>query len=711
MNIPLPDDIVYGKYTQGLGEYDKRVEEGDMRRMTRKEFERLHKDGLITSVTKEQFEEFESIRTKNMEEATKIAATMKAGRERLLERMAINNKQSRDEVSEQIVQQILAAEHIYTTQDDREPEMWSYRDGVYIPQAKSMIKECTRQILGEAYTTHFAHEVIAKIQADTFIDQNDFFNNNKVDEVCVENGILNVITRALRPHTPDEIFFNKLPVTYNPAAVCPAFRAHLDAVLKFPTDAPVIGEIFGFTLRKEYRPEKCAMFIGEGRNGKSKTLEVLKMMLGPENVCNIPLHQFETDPYATGELLNKLACISVETTDQMIEDTSRIKALTGRDGISCQRKYKPMIHFKNYAKLIYGTNALPRSKDTSDGFFSRWVMLEFPYYFDTAENIAKTPEKDRQRMKVKDDDIVAKLTTPEELSGILNFALDGLERLMKTGDFSHARTNTETRELWEKKSDSFMAFVKEYVEEDFESTIPKAEMTSAYLAFCKISRLKDVSTKHIKAVMERVFSSTETRIGPSQDSRKLHWDGVKWKKSPPKIEKEKPPEEDKKQMNLGEVYVEILPQKENLEVDQGREGKEGRPCISLGSFSSGAVVGTPVPTLPSLPSPITPPPEEPLKVAQTPQVFLGGDKAGKAGDVPREKYEFLFAAKLMQEYLTDGMIFDLEDYRNLCLEDGITKEQFARIYTQLRERGFLFNPKGERSVMRCPGAREVTLGQ
>ena len=123
----------------------------------------------------------------------------------------------RGEATELLVQRIEQTQNIYTTRDDNKTEMWIYQDGIYMPQGKSFIREFVRKILGQAFNNHICNEVISKIEADTFIDSESFFRNNYINEIPVENGILNIINETLTPFTPSKIFFNKLPISYDPS--------------------------------------------------------------------------------------------------------------------------------------------------------------------------------------------------------------------------------------------------------------------------------------------------------------------------------------------------------------------------------------------------------------------------------------------------------------------------------------------------------------
>lgn len=422
--------------------------------------------------------------------------------------------------------------YIYTIRSDEKPEIWIYKNGIYVPEGKSFIQEICRKILGEAYTTSFANQVIAKIQTDTFIEANKFFENKNIEYVPVQNGLLNIYTKEIKPFNPEMIFFNKLPITYDPNARCPNIIKHFRTVLKDGDDTIVMCELFGYLLLRDYKFEKAIMFIGDGRNGKGKTLELIKTFLGPDNCASVPLQQFEKDAYSICELQNKLANIAGDLSPTSLNETGRFKELTGKDFISAQRKFLTRVHFVNFAKLFFSCNKLPKSKDTTNAFWERWLLFEFPYTFKNQEEIDKAKEEDKQNFKLKDPSILDKLTTQEELSGLLNMALQGLERITEKNNFSYSKGTEEVKNMWIRKSDSFLAFGLDCLEADFDCKIEKLTLSKQYAEYCKQHKLSIQSPKAIAQTINEVLQDLlQTPITTWQDGStgQRYWTGVKFK--------------------------------------------------------------------------------------------------------------------------------------------------------------------------------------
>jgi P4 family phage/plasmid primase-like protien len=429
------------------------------------------------------------------------------------------------EATELLVDYLRSILFLYTTKDDNKSEVWVYKDGIYVPQGKSEIKELLRDLLGAWYSQYVYGLVIAKIEPDTYIDSNILFGNVYRDEVPVSNGILNVFTRELKPFTPEKIFFNKLPIKYNPTAICPKIDKFLEDVLSDKEDKDVFYELGGFCLLNEYTFEKAFMFVGNGRNGKDKCLELLKRTLGVDNCTSIPLSALVPDSFVIGEMFGKKANLAGEVSNLDLKDTSMFKSCTGRSLLSAKRKFLNNISFINHAKFIFACNDLPMVYDISRGFWDRWVLLEFPNTFITKEEFDLA--EDKSRLKVRDEEIISKITTPEELSGLLNKFLNGLTNLFQQRKFSLTKGTDEIKNLWIRKSNSFVAFCLDMIEQDYEKRISKKELRQRYTSYCKEHRVKPKSDFVIHRFLQEEFGASETQ---EYELGVRYWDGIKWKR-------------------------------------------------------------------------------------------------------------------------------------------------------------------------------------
>lgn len=426
--------------------------------------------------------------------------------------------------TELLVSYIKERVYLYTTKEDINSETWIYKEGVYIPQGKSEVKIMLRELLKDWFSHYIFNLVIAKIEADTFIESQKFFGYNYKDEVPVENGILNIFTRELKPFTHEKIFFHKMPVQYNSIADCPQIDKFLTDVLASEDDKNVIYEIGGFCLMNDYTYEKAFMFLGGGRNGKDKTLELIKRTMGVENCASVPLSSLDMDSFIISELFHKKVNLAGEISNQDLKDSMTFKALTGRSLISAKRKFLHDIVFVNHAKFVFACNELPMVYDITRAFWDRWVLLEFPYTF--VHKSEYDAALDKNWLKIRDENIIDKITTEEELSGLLNKFLDGLTRLTFNKEFSLTIGTKEIKELWVRKANSFMAFCMDLIEEDSEKRISKKELRKRYAHYCKKHKIPTKSDTVIKRVLQDMFGANE---GQELDMGQRYWEGIKWK--------------------------------------------------------------------------------------------------------------------------------------------------------------------------------------
>lgn len=409
--------------------------------------------------------------------------------------------------TEILVKIILETNHIYTTKVDKAQEVFIYKDGIYTPEGEADIRQQLRIIMEENYNEWLASQVLAKIKTDTFISPDLLFKENNIWEIAVENGILDLKEINLIPFSPYKIFFNKLPVKYNPLSMINKIDVFLSDILACEDDKKVFYELAGFSLVKDYFLEKAFMFVGNGRNGKSKCIELLKKLIGVENCASVPLSSITSNSPFVQSLWRKHFNIAGDINSSDLKETAMFKQLTGRDIISANRKYKNIIQFTNYAKMVFACNELPRVYDYSDGFWERWVLLEFPYHF-VEESIYNSKDK-KDNMKIKNPNILEEISSDEEMSGLLNEAIIGLHTILKNKKFTYTKGTLEVKNKWIRKADSFMAFCMDCIEENYEYKISKNKLRSEYKKYCKKHKVIGCGDKNIKATLQENFGAGE----------------------------------------------------------------------------------------------------------------------------------------------------------------------------------------------------------
>ena len=267
-------------------------------------------------------------------------------------------------------------------------------------------------------------------------------------KIAVENGLLDVETQVLTAFSEKEMAFHEIPVKYDPAAKCPNWEQFISQVVN-PDDLATIQEWSGFLLLPDYRFHKLLWIDGEGRNGKGVWQRTMETILGESNVSSVGLEELDGNHrFALRQLYGSLFNVCSEPSTENILQTALLKKATGQDTIEAEIKGKQTrLKFRNYAKITVIANKFPRVTDRTKAFKERRLFIKFPNEFTGKDQIQNLEQN--------------WLTINNEKSGILNWMLEGLKRLLTQGYFTESRTQNETELEYEKASDSISAFLTE----------------------------------------------------------------------------------------------------------------------------------------------------------------------------------------------------------------------------------------------------------
>ena len=388
---------------------------------------------------------------------------------------------------------LLKSYRFKTTRDNKTIYVYNPNTGTYTPTGAGIIHGEMSHYLDEKTRKHYYGDVEFYIQGVTFFDRPQTTPNKLT---CL-NGIVNVETHTLEPFTPDEFILTQIPIKYDPTVDCPQITKFLTEVVN-SDQLCMLQQIIGYTLYQGMPLHKATMLVGDGANGKSTLIELIKLFLGGENVSNVSLQALCENRFAPAALYGKLANMFADLPDKSLARTGMFKMLSGGDTITGEEKFKQLFSFKNYAKQIYSCNKVPETHDDTIAFFRRWNIIMCP-----------------NRFMPGDPNILAKIATPQELSGLLNYALKGLHDLLEKTEFCNNTTTEQIRTQYIRQSNSAKAFIEENLEESLNCNdyIPEAELYADYIQYCTDEKLlsmkkKDFTT-NLKQYMPTVKQTKE----------------------------------------------------------------------------------------------------------------------------------------------------------------------------------------------------------
>lgn len=276
---------------------------------------------------------------------------------------------------------------------------------------------------------------------------------------------------VLKPHDPQSWLTTCLPVTYDPAAACPMFDAFI-ADISRPADADghVIAqadmtnadraawadmqrhilEIFGYLIQPSRFIRSFFLFHGEGSNGKGSLIEIAQALIGPDGCATHQISKFSHSNFALGHTAGKLLFVDDDIKKGATLNDSVIKMLSEAKLLTGENKNEKAAAFVNSVALVILANSLPGLNDTSHGMRSRIHAVPFFNRFDTANNRAG---REKAATIIRD-----------ELSGVLNRALAGLQRVAKRGYFDQPEPCQALAARWLNESDPLPWFWSECIE-------------------------------------------------------------------------------------------------------------------------------------------------------------------------------------------------------------------------------------------------------
>lgn len=340
---------------------------------------------------------------------------------------------------------------------------------------------------------------------------------NKSGFLNFDLGEFDPITQTMHDHKKEHYSTFRMPYPYHHSAKCDLWYKTLDEIFEGNKDKiSILQEFFGYCLTRETKQRKALLLIGESNCGKSTILWTLRHLVGEANCSDVSVNNIMNDQY-TGNMLNKLVNFDTDTSQNAKEYEDNFKKVVGGEPVSCSPKYIPTFTYKPYAKQAYASNGWPRVSDHSEAFFNRLIIIPCDRVFDEYQ---------------QNKDLKEQLT--EELSGIFNWAVDGLQRLNERKHFEILPFMKEARQDLRDESNPIDVFFRETIEVTniFEDYIGKQELYQKYLDWCRNNGNAPMSNiKFGKAVFQKYSRVTEK--GSRLDNGVNVWRNLKLKNNLP----------------------------------------------------------------------------------------------------------------------------------------------------------------------------------
>lgn len=373
-----------------------------------------------------------------------------------------------------LAERLMFENKFHTFKDNGDIIKYESDQGICSQRAEIFIAIKVKEILGEKALDFAIKEIQNSIRRSTYIDRSILYNQPKHIKP-VKNGLWDIKEKTLLPFSSDYVFLDRIEIDYVPEAQCPKFKKFLAEILDTENEIKVIQEWMGYCLLNDNRFQKAMLLYGDGANGKSVLLKVVKFFLGESNVSNIALQHLEANTFALARLFGKSANIFFDLPKKALSQTSNFKIVVSGDSVSGEKKGKDSFEFIPYTKMMFSCNEVPRTPDRTPAFFRRWIILKFNQHF---------PEGDPRRVENKEKEFI---NDEKEMQGILVWALEGLYRLIEQKKFTEHLSQKDIEDFWTRHSDSVAAFTLDIVSKDLAGKEMKQDVFDTYTTYCKIN--------------------------------------------------------------------------------------------------------------------------------------------------------------------------------------------------------------------------------
>lgn len=321
---------------------------------------------------------------------------------------------------------------------------------------------------------------------------NEAENKSHTTLINLNNGTFEITYRKqiLRSFDKSDFLTYQLPFNYNNEAQAPLFRKFLDKVLPEIELQNILAEYIGYIFVKNsvLKLEKVLLLFGTGANGKSVLFEILMALLGSQNVTNFSLNRLTDDQgNSRAQLGNKLLNYSSEINGKL--ESSIFKQLVSGEPVEARLLYKDSQIITDYARFMFNCNELPKEVENTNAFFRRFIILPFRVTIPSHEQ----------------DKELSKKIIRNELSGVFNWVLNGLTRLLKNKDFTHSNIVENEILQYQKESDSVLMFLEdEGYEVSIHKTRPLKEVYFEYENYCRMNQYPIYSNRKFTGNLKKI---------------------------------------------------------------------------------------------------------------------------------------------------------------------------------------------------------------
>jgi putative DNA primase/helicase len=365
-----------------------------------------------------------------------------------------------------------------------------------------------KQFLGKAYRSLG----VDKYDADYFKFQDELYKQflaagklpspevrNNTTLINLKNGTFEISSQEpqIRSFNAEDFITYQLLFSYNTNATAPLFNKFLNRVLPDEDSQKLLAEYIGYVFikRETLNIPKVLLLLGSGSNGKSVVFEIISALLGSHNITNYSLEKL-TDSQGTSRaaLANKLLNYASEISNKL--DSAIFKQLASGEPVEARKLYGDPFSLTGYAKFMFNCNQLPFAPEQTHAYFRRFLIL--PFNVTISEDEA--------------DPELAQKIIQTELSGVFNWVLIGVKRLLEQKKFTESALVKASLDEYKKRSDNVALFVEEEeYKPELNDNMPLQSLYGDYVLYCQDCGYRAFSKRNFSDNLRKLGFTVERK--------------------------------------------------------------------------------------------------------------------------------------------------------------------------------------------------------
>lgn len=306
----------------------------------------------------------------------------------------------------------------------------------------------------------------------------------------------------LMPHRREDFITRLAPVTYDAEAACPLWRRFLNDIFPDVNIQLFIQRWMGYNLTGDTGEQFVVLLHGQGANGKSTIVDVIGHLLGDYamtiNFSSLLYDDRKRGSEASPDLARLPGARMVVAAEPELGarfSESQLKTMTGGDRMTVRHLNRDFFEFTPTFKLTLSFNNKPVVRGQDEGVWRRILLVPF-------DRIIPKEQRDPH----------LKFKLRGELSGILNWALDGLRLYYERG-LSPPDAVVAATKSYREDSDPVGQFVSTCIERVHGAHATSKDIYEAYKLWCGDNAVEPVNSNLFGRMMsEKGFEREKVGI-------------------------------------------------------------------------------------------------------------------------------------------------------------------------------------------------------